>query len=406
MLKITAMSKKSAAFTFSLYQKAVFSFHDLRKIKYSYMTSPERCALVHDWLTGMRGGEKCLEVMCELFPDAPIYTLLSLPENLSETITKHPIHTSFIQRLPSAEARYRNYLPLFPRAIESFSLGQADLVVSSSHAVAKGIIVPDKALDISYIYTPMRYVWDMFEQYFSIDKVGYTKRAVIQLFARRLRNWDVKTSSRVHHFIAISEYIRDRIKRHYNRDSDVIYPPVDTKRFQPTHSPDGSYLVVSALVPYKRVDLAVEVFNVNGLPLRIIGDGPELNALKARAKQNISFHGWVDDPSLEIEYANAKALIFPGEEDFGIVPVEAMASGTPVLAYGKGGALETVVHGKTGIHFPEQTISSLNKAIDSFEHMDIDIQAIREHAEIFDRKVYKDRLESYIEDKWKQWQHS
>ncbi len=367
------------------------------------MPLPEHTALVHDWLTGMRGGEKCLEVLCELFPGAPIYTLLSLPDKLSDTINAHPIRTSFIQRLPAADEKYRNYLPLFPRAIESFNLEPSRLIVSTSHAVAKGVIPPPGALHISYIHTPMRYVWDMFDQYFSAELVGHAKHALIKLIAKRIRAWDVRTCGRVHHFIANSRYIRERIRRHYNRDAAVIYPPVDTARFTSTASHQGHYLIVSALVPYKRVDLAVQVFNELRLPLRIIGNGPELQKLKRMAGSTIEFCGWMENEALAEEYASARALVFPGEEDFGIVPVEAMASGKPVIAFGKGGALETVVDGVTGVHFPEQSIQSLKQAVEREVEMDFDAAAIRRHAETFDRSIYKERMREFIEDKWREW---
>ncbi|MFA6235252.1 MAG: glycosyltransferase, partial [Bacteroidota bacterium] len=342
--------------------------------------SSPRVALVHDWLTGMRGGEKCLEVLCELYPDAPIHTLVAFPEKVSEIIRGHTIHTSFLQHLPSVEKRYRHYLPLFPSAIERFDLRGFDLVLSSSHAVAKGVRVPSNALHISYVHTPMRYVWDMFDQYFNRDTVGSTQLALIRLVAKRIRRWDVRTAARVHHFIANSRYVAERIQRIYGRSATVIYPPVETSRFTVSSVDDGSYLVVSALVPYKRVDLAVIAANRAGIRLRIIGDGPERARLEAIAGPTIRFEGWLPDAEIERAYAQCHALLFPGEEDFGIVPVEAMASGKPVIAFGKGGALETVIEGLSGVHFPEQSPESLLEALTRFEHLRFDARDIRSHA--------------------------
>ena len=364
---------------------------------------PAPIALVHDWLTGMRGGEKCLEVLCELAPDAPIYTLVAFPDQVSDTIRRHDIRSSFLQRFPSVETRYRHYLPFFPRAIESLDVSAYDLVVSSSHAVAKGIRPRDGALHISYVHTPMRYVWDMFDQYFNRSSVGSLQLAAIRLVAARLRRWDVRSSVRVHHFIANSAYVGERIKRIYNREATVIHPPVETARFTPTATHNGEYLLVSALVPYKRVDLAIEAANALRLPMRIIGDGPERQRLESIAGDTVRIEGWMDDEGIEQAYASCRALLFPGEEDFGIVPVEAMARGKPVIAFGRGGATETVIEGLSGTLFDAQTVASLSAAIERFEHMEFDTAAIRTHAEGFDRTVYASRMQDYIENKWMEW---
>ncbi|MCB2204110.1 glycosyltransferase [bacterium] len=348
----------------------------------------------------MRGGEKCLEVLCELFPAAPIHTLIAYPEKVSETIRSHDIRSSFLQRMPMAETRYRHYLPLFPRAIESLDLSEFDLIVSSSHAVAKGVRVPPHALHISYVHTPMRYVWDMFDQYFNKSNTGSLQLALIRLAAARLRRWDVRTASRVHHYIANSAYVAERIERIYGRTSTVIHPPVETARFTPTEDNDGNFLVVSALVPYKRVDLAIEAANTLKVPLRIIGDGPEKERLARLAGPTVTMEGWIDDTGIEQAYASSRALLFPGEEDFGIVPVEAMASGKPVIAYGRGGATETVIEGLSGTLFPEQTVGSLTDAIERFTAMSFDSQSIRSHAESFDRSVYAEKMSAFISEKW------
>jgi glycosyltransferase involved in cell wall biosynthesis len=361
-----------------------------------------RTALVHDWLTGMRGGEKCLEVLCELFPDAPVFTLVAFPEKVGDRIRAHPIRTSFLQRLPLVERKYRHYLPLFPAAIERFDLSSFDLVLSSSSAVAKAAIPARNALHISYIHSPMRYIWDMFDQYFTRERNGLLQYALIKMVAARLRRWDVRTCSRVHHFIANSAYIKERVARCYGRDAAVIYPPVETGRFSAEGRNNDGFLIVSALVPYKRIDIAVQAFNRLGSPLRIIGDGPELDGLKAQAGPNIRFDGWLPDEDIAAAYRQCRALVFPGEEDFGIVPVEAMASGAPVIAFGRGGATETVIDGVTGVHFPEQTADSLIGAVERFANLSFDPAGVRARALAFDRAVFADRMAAFITARWEE----
>lgn len=361
-------------------------------------------AIIHDWLTGMRGGEKCLEVFCELFPDAHLYTLLHIKGKLSPTIEAMDIRTSFVQRLPMVEKRYRNYLPLFPTAIEMFDLKGYDLVLSSSHCVAKGVIPPPDSLHVSYVYSPMRYVWDMYPHYFGPGKVGRVSGKLIPLFANYLRMWDAASSRRVDDFIAISGYVGKRIEKYYRRSSDVIYPPVDGSSFSVSGRTEDYYLIVSAFAPYKRVDLAVEAFNRLGLKLRIIGTGQDEKRLKELAGPNIEFLGWQSDEAVREHYSSCRALIFPGEEDFGIVPLEAMASGRPVVAYGAGGALETVAplggpspH-PTGVFFHEQTPEALAAAVKKLEdNMDrFDPDNTRAHAMGFDRAVFKKTVKDYI----------
>ncbi|MFH1704353.1 MAG: glycosyltransferase, partial [Nitrospirota bacterium] len=288
-----------------------------------------KVAIVHDWLTGMRGGERCLEVFCELFPQAHLYTLLHVPKSTSPLIEQMPIRTSFIQNLPFSKKAYRKYLPLFPMAVESFSLKGYDLILSCSHCVAKGAIPPPDALHISYILTPMRYAWDMYEEYF----MGKRNRMIL-LFIHYLRIWDVTASQRVDHFLCISKHVANRIKKFYRREAEVIHPPVDIKRFKLQNKKEDFFLIVSSFVPYKKINLAVEAFNRLGHPLKIIGAGPERKRLSAMAKSNVQFLGWQSDEVVADYYSQCRALIFPGEEDFGIVPLEAMASGKPVIAYG------------------------------------------------------------------------
>ncbi|HAX62071.1 MAG TPA: hypothetical protein DCX95_05925 [Elusimicrobia bacterium] len=347
----------------------------------------------------MRGGEKCLEVFCELYPSATLFTLVHIKGSVSETIEKMDIKTSFLQHFPDIEKKYRYYLPLMPKAIEQFDLTGYDLILSSSHCVAKGVKVPEKSLHICYCYTPMRYIWDMYEQYFG-DSKFYVKLAM-KMVKPYLQKWDVKSSKNVNYFIAISEYIKKRIKRIYNRDSDVIYPPVDTNFFTPTSDfglrTSDYYLIVSAFAPYKKVDLAIESFNQLGYPLKIIGSGQDEKKLKSIASKNIEFLGWCSSDELKRYYQNCKAVIFPGEEDFGIVPVEAQACGKPVIAYKKGGAVETIIDNKTGIFFEEQTTDSLIDAIKKFENIKFNPQEIRKNAERFDRKLFKEKIKKFVQ---------
>jgi glycosyltransferase involved in cell wall biosynthesis len=373
-----------------------------------------KVAIVHDWLTGMRGGEKVLEVFCELYPRADLYCLFHIPGRVSETIERMKIRTSFIQRLPFLQTRYRWYLPLFPAAVERFNLSRYDLVISSSHCVAKGAVTAPDACHISYVYTPMRYMWDLYEDYFGKGRAGFLTRRLVPLFAARLRAWDVSSSARVDSFVAISEHIAARIGKYYRRKAAVIYPPVDTERFRPSgRAPEGFYLVVSALVPYKRVDLAVEAFNSLGAQLRVIGTGPEEKKLRKLANSNVKFLGYQSDEIVAQHYADCRALIFPGKEDFGIVPVEAMASGRPVIAYGRGGARETVVllaagapgrtpTSPTGILFEEQSAGALCEAVMLFERNShkFDPAAMRQHSLKFDRGIFKKNIAQYIEKEY------
>ncbi|MGA7159897.1 MAG: glycosyltransferase [Bacteroidota bacterium] len=360
---------------------------------------PLRVALVHDWLTGMRGGEKCLEILCELFPKAPIYTLLHLKGAMSPLIESKTIHTSFLQHLPFIEEKYRMYLPLFPFAIESFDFSRYDLLISTSHCVAKGAKPRNNALHLCYCFTPMRYVYEMYDEYFGKGQAGAATRLAMKIAAPLLRLWDRKSAGRVHHFVAISEHVRQRIVRHYGRDAEIIFPPVDTVRFQASRTTEGYYLIVSALVPYKKVDLAVRAFNKNGMRLVIVGKGPDEEKLRRIASPNVEFVGWKRDDELASLYAGCTALVFPGEEDFGIVPLEAMASGKAVIAYGKGGVLETVQEGISGLFFYEQTVDALESAILKAEKMRFDPEKIRKRALQFSQSIYKDALKKFIERK-------
>ncbi|HEV8437186.1 MAG TPA: glycosyltransferase [Methylomirabilota bacterium] len=360
-------------------------------------------ALVHDWLTGMRGGERCLEVFCELFPAADLFTLLHAPGSVAPVIERRRVVTSFIQRLPDAATRYRSYLPLFPAAVSRFDLRGYDLILSSSHAVAKSVRVPAGALHVCYCFTPMRYVWDLYDDYFG-RPAGPLTRAVMPAVAAWLRRWDRRTAAGVRHFVAISRFVADRIRRAYGRDADVIYPPVDVARFRVDDSPGDFYLVVSALSPYKRIDLAVEAANRLGRRLVVVGTGPEERRLRALAGANVEFLGWRDDVEVADLYSRCRALIFPTLEDFGITPLEAMASGRPVVALGRGGALETVVppgagDPPTGVFFERQTVDDLIEAIRTLEQdlARFEAKALRRRAEAFDRPLFKERMRSYLD---------
>jgi glycosyltransferase involved in cell wall biosynthesis len=362
-----------------------------------------RIALVHDWLTGMRGGEKVLEIMCELWPEADLYTLLHVPGSVSPTIENRRIETSFIQKMPRAASWYRNYLPLMPTAIEQFDFHDYDLVLSTSHCVAKGIITPPDTYHISYLHTPMRYVWDLFEEYFSVARVGRFKRSLISLFANYLRMWDVASSTRVDDYLANSGHVARRIEKFYRREATVIHPPVDTSRFSVGGAEDF-YLCVTALAPYKRIDLAVQACAKLGCKLKIVGTGQDAERLKPLAGSNVEFLGWQDDATVAELYQKCRAFIFPGEEDFGITPVEAQASGRPVIAYGRGGALETVRglnHEKpTGVFFARQTVDDLVEAIKTLEEQGerFDPQATREHALGFDNEVFREKIRRHVEE--------
>ncbi|HTY80372.1 MAG TPA: glycosyltransferase [Candidatus Bathyarchaeia archaeon] len=367
-----------------------------------------KVALVHDWLTGMRGGERCLEVFCEIFGRADLYTLLRVPGSVSPLIEQRRIVTSFLQRIPGATRRYRHLLPLFPAAIRSLDLRGHDLVLSASHAVAKSVRVPTGALHICYCFTPMRYVWDLYDDYFGA-RAGLVPRLVMPPVAAALRRWDRATSAGVHHFVAISRFVADRIHRSYGRTADVIHPPVDVARFRIEESPGDFYLVVSALTPYKRVDLAVAAANRLGRRLVVVGSGPEAARLRAMAGPTVELLGWRDDAETAELYARCRALIFPTLEDFGITPLEAMASGRPVIAFGQGGALETVVppgrgEPATGLFFERQAVEDLAAAIERLESgaVRFEPKALRRRAETFDRPLFKERVERYVTARWQE----
>ncbi len=357
-----------------------------------------RVALVHDWLTGMRGGEKVLASLARLFPEAPIFTLLHVRGSLTPELEGRDIRTSFIQRLPVAERHYRHYLPLFPAALARFDFSDFDLVLSSSHCVAKGACARPGALHVCYCHTPMRYVWDRFDDYFGPGRASAPVRAVIRLVARELRHWDVRTSARVHHFLANSAYVAGRIARYYGRTAEVLAPPIDTDFFTPGETlQSGEYdLIVSALVPYKRIELALDAYRGSGRRLVIAGSGPDRKRLEARAPSEVRFVGRVDDLTLRDLYRGCRAGLLTGVEDFGIVPLEAMACGRPAVVFAEGGAGETVVPGETGLVFEEPRADALRACIDAIGTLRSNTRALRAHAERYGRPLFEARLRELI----------
>lgn len=356
-----------------------------------------KVAIVHYWLLTMRGGERVVEALCELYPDADIYTHVAKPEALSDTIRRHRIRETSIARLPGARRHYQKYLPLMPLALEKLDLRDYDLVVTSECGPAKGVITTPRTLHVCYCHSPMRYVWDMHWDY--VKGVSKPLRPLARGLLHYVRRWDLASAFRVDHFLANSEFVARRIDKHYRREAEVIHPPVDVAAFEIADSTDDYYLMVGQLVPYKRADLAVRAFTRAGKPLRVIGDGEQLAALRRMAGPTVEVMGRQSESVIRESYARCRALVFPGEEDFGIVPVEAMASGRPVIAYGRGGALETVVDGRTGLFFDEQTEESLLAAVQRFEQVEdtFDPAEIRRHASAFDREVFKDRFRARVD---------
>ncbi len=348
-----------------------------------------KVAIVHYWLVGMRGGEKVVESLLELFPQAVIITHVYDPDSVSPAIRKQEVRETFIARLPGARKYYQKYLPLMPLALELVDMQEFDLVISSESGPAKGIIPRPDAVHLCYCHSPMRYIWDQYHVYW--ETASWASRTAMPLLAHRLRIWDVTSAARVDRFIANSRYVGQRIESFYRRDAHVIAPPVDTDAFQPEVSVGDHYLMAGEMVSYKRPDLVIEAFNASGRKLIVSGDGEMRKMLEAKAGPNISFIGRIPFEQLKKQFATCRALIFPGTEDFGIVPVEVMATGRPVIAYGRGGVLDTVLDEITGLFFGEQTVESLNSAIDRLEtmpHLLDDPMRIRTHAEKFHESAF------------------
>jgi len=375
-----------------------------------------KVALVYDWITGMRGGDRVLETFCKIYPEAPIFTLVHIPGSSTPFIDERTINTSFIQRLPFAKKHYRAFLPLFPLAVESFDLRDYDIVISISSCVSKGVITSTDTLHLSYIFTPMRYIWDMFNEYFGPGRCSPLKSWMFSIAAHYLRIWDTASAHRVDKFIAISHYVAKRVKKYYNRDSAVIYPPVDCGRFSISESgPKEYYLLLSAFAPYKRLDIALAAFTELGLPLKVVGSGQDEKRLKAMGAPNIEFLGHLSDKEVAGLYSGCRALVFPGEEDFGITPLEAMASGRPVIAFAGGGALETVVplfkkkggdvknSSPTGLFFYEQTASVLAEAVRDFEKFEKEFNPLeaRARAGEFSLDVFRKNIKKTVTAEYK-----
>jgi glycosyltransferase involved in cell wall biosynthesis len=357
-------------------------------------------ALVHDWLTGMRGGEKVLEVLCELYPEADILTLLHVRGSVSPAIERHRIRSTALLQTGFARSRYRQFLPLFPFLIEQFDLDGYDLVISTSHCAAKSVIPAGRARHISYCHSPMRYAWDQFDAYFGAERVGAVKsRFLYRPILAHLARWDATTASRVDRFLANSRHVAGRIRRYYNRVATVVYPPVDTSFFHPDATiPADHLLIVSALVPYKRIEVAIEACRRVGAPLKIVGDGPDRERLERMAGKDVVFTGWLDEEGVRTEYRRASAVLLPGEEDFGIAPVEAQACGRPVVALGRGGALETVIGGTTGVLVPEASAQAFAAGLEQLARTTFDAARLRAHAEQFSRDRHIAQMRAVIDE--------
>lgn len=357
-----------------------------------------RVALVHDWLTGMRGGEKVLEAIAELYPDADIFTMIHARGTVSPALEARRIRTSFIQRMPGATRFYRHYLPLFPMAVEQFDLQGYDIAISVSHCAAKSIIHDPGTKHLCYCLTPMRYAWDQFGEYFGAHRAGRAGEAVLRPVLAWLARWDAATASRADEFIAISRYVAARIARYYDRRAAVVYPPVDTGFFSPDGTdPGAAALVVSALVPYKRIDLAIEACARANVDLRIVGNGPEMARLRRLAGPGVTFRGWLSNDEIRSEYRRAGVVLLPGVEDFGIVPLEAQACGRPVVAAADGGALETVEDGVTGTlvaaRSPEAWAAAIRRTLD----VRLAPDPIRTHALRFGRERFAEDIRAAVD---------
>ncbi|MFA6306273.1 MAG: glycosyltransferase [Patescibacteria group bacterium] len=367
-----------------------------------------KVALIHDHLAQDGGAEKVLKILAEMFPEAPIYTLLYEKKNADKYYRHRRIETSIIQRLPGGVTHYQWYMPFMPMAVEFFDLSGYDLVISDSSSFAKGVITSSHTLHICYCHTPTRYLWSDTHQY--IQELKYNKyfKKVIFLVLNYIRMWDRLAADRVDEYIANSRFVAKRIKKYYKRESSVIYPPVETDKFKIAERAGDYFLIGGRLAPYKRVDLVVEACKKTAKKLKVFGDGVDLARLKqiANGDKNIEFLGWVDDAAKAELYSHCLAFIYPQEEDFGITAVEAMASGRPVIAYKRGGATETVIDGVSGVFFNEQTVASLAEAINSFDSAKFKPEIIKQHAEQFSVARFKDEITKYIEASWENYKNN
>jgi len=364
-------------------------------------------ALIHDWFSTYAGAEKCVESFTDIWDDFEIYSLIDfLSERDRDKILKgKQAHTSFIQKLPFAKGKYRNYLPLFPLAIEQFDLSGYDVVLSSSHAVAKGVLTHSNQLHIAYVHTPIRYAWDLYHQYLRESVLDRGLKGMLaKYFLHKIRLWDASTVNRVDHYVANSRYIARRIKKTYGKHSDVIYPPVDVDKFTLREAKEEFYLTASRMVPYKKIDLIVEAFSQTDKKLLVIGDGPDMAKIRSKAGKNVELLGFADDKTMADLMGRARAFVFAAEEDFGITPVEAQACGTPVICFGRGGARETVLDGESGLYFMEQNTKELLAAVAKFEqnYDKFEPAKIRENSLKFSRARFEAEIKSYVEKKYEE----
>lgn len=360
-----------------------------------------RVALVHDWLNQIGGAEEVLEVLKTMYPQAPIYTSIYWPEVMPAHYRSWDIRTSFMDKLPFVKRQHQPFLPLYPLAFESFDLSQYDLVISNKSGFCHGVITSPETLHICYCLTTTRYLWS-YTAYVEREGMGPLARLILPPFLYNLRLWDRVAADRVDHFVAISQAVRRRIAKYYRRESAVIYPPVDISGYEysAVSEHDDYFLIVSRLIPYKRIDLAVRAFNELGLSLIIIGDGRDRASLEAIARPNIKFLGRLSDEEVKRYLTRCRAFIFPGLDDFGLAPVQAQAAGRPVIAYAGGGALDTVVEGVTGTFFQAQTQEALVEAVRTFDEARYEPAIIRQNAERFDTSVFKEQLRRFIEEKY------
>jgi glycosyltransferase involved in cell wall biosynthesis len=366
----------------------------------------KRIAIVHDWLVTNAGAEKALKELVALYPDSDIFSLVDFltPKDREEIIRGKSVHTTFIQKLPLANRHFRNYLPLFPKAIESLDLTEYDVILSSSWAVAKGVVRREGQLHICYCYTPIRYAWDLYDEY--VSNLLQPKKFIVEKSLKKIREWDIESLDRVDHFIAISKFIQERIARLYSRDSTLIYPPVDTEKFKFCESKGEFYLTASRMVPYKKVGLIVEAFNrMSSKKLVVIGAGEELKKIKGIAKSNVTILGYQDDEVLVEYMQRAKGFVYGAIEDFGIAPIEAMACGTPVIALNFGGTKETVIDGVTGVHFGSQSAESIIEAVERFDRIykNFSFDEIRKHSLRFSKELFRSSIKGYIESTVDDW---
>lgn len=353
-----------------------------------------KLALCHDWLNGVRGGEKCLEAIAEIYPEADIHTLFCERRKISQALAQRRIVPSLLQRVPGIFRWYRYFLPLFPYAVRHMDLSKYDGIVSSSHCAIKGVRKAKGAWHVCYCFTPMRYAWDKFEDYFGSAGL---KQTALRLLLEPIRRWDKANSADVDAFIAISHHVAGRIRKYYGREATVIYPPVNTDYYTPAAvEREDFYLVVSALVPYKRIDHAVQVFSRLNRPLIVIGEGPERERLQKMAGNNVRFLGWLRDDEIRDYYRRSRALVFPGEEDFGIVPVEMQACGGPVIAYRKGGVTETVKDGETGLFYDEMSSEALERAVTDFERRSWSAETCRVNAQKYQTSRFINEFRNFM----------